>query len=168
MLQSGLRHYAKLSAVMRSLPILLLLSASLCAGQSKPADPPSSSDTLFVRCPPDFSTRSSLHFVGATSFAAQSDGWHAYSDVEIHDKCMYTTRLWAAPADGPLHLLYLIPPKRESFGNGMRVLGWAPGSRMVLAQTLEWQENSDAAPREGVIAIDAETGSSTSLIWNAY
>jgi hypothetical protein len=40
----------------------------------------------------------------------------------------------------------------------MKILGWAPGSRMILVQTERSALGTDAGPTEAVMAMDAKTG----------
>ena len=67
--------------------------------------------------------------------------------------CLHTSRLWVAKGNSPYRLVYLIPPKRDSVENGMKVLGWAPGSRMVLVQSEQWQYGSDAPDSQQILGF---------------
>lgn len=40
----------------------------------------------------------------------------------------------------------------------MEILGWAPNSSLLLVETEEWQEGSDAPDQQQVLAVDARTG----------
>jgi hypothetical protein len=109
-------------------------------------------DTYFVDCAPTSRGRRLV------STMSRSGDWRAYVEVRVDANCLHTTKLWAAKAHDAYRLIHLMTPNRSSIGNGMKILGWAPGSRMVLVQTIRWQEGSDAGPSEGVLAIDAKNG----------
>jgi hypothetical protein len=55
-------------------------------------------------------------------------------------------------------LVYFIPPERGAEGDGMQILGWMPGSSIVLVKTERWQWGSDAGDIQQVLAIEASTG----------
>ena len=116
----------------------------------------SSDDTLLVSCGENEEPKRVL------SPLAISEGntWTAYVEVNVQPNvgCLHTTRLWVAKGNRPYQLMYLIPPKRENAENGMKILGWAQTSRLVLVQTEQWQYGSDAPDLQQVLAIDAGTG----------
>jgi hypothetical protein len=116
----------------------------------------SSEDTLFVNCTENEKPKRVLSPVALS----EDEKWSAYVEVDVQGKhgCLHTSRLWVAKGNSPYRLLYLIPPKRDNVENGMKVLGWAPGSRMVLVQTEQWQYGSDAPDSQQILAIDTETG----------
>jgi hypothetical protein len=116
----------------------------------------SSQDTLFVDCHQNEKSRRVLSSVALS----EGETWRAYVEVNVQSDlgCLNTTQLWAARADHPYRLVYLIPPKRDLAGNGMEILGWARSSKMLLVKTELWQYGSDAPNRQQVLAVDAETG----------
>jgi hypothetical protein len=116
----------------------------------------SSEDTLFVNCTENEKPKRVLSPVAVS----EDEKWSAYVEVDVQGShgCLHTSRLWVAKGNSPYRLVYLIPPKRDSVENGMKVLGWAPGSRMVLVQTEQWQYGSDAPDSQQILAIDTETG----------
>jgi hypothetical protein len=113
-----------------------------------------SEKTLFLDCAPGEKPKRVLSAVSVSEEAH----WRAYVEVDLQPGCLHTSRLWVARQNGPFHLLYLMPPKREADGNGMQILGWARHSRMLLVKTEEWQYGSDAADVQQVLAIDGGTG----------
>jgi hypothetical protein len=116
----------------------------------------SSEDTLFVNCTENEKPQRVLSPVAVS----EDEKWSAYVEVDLQSNvgCLHTSRLWVAKGNSPYRLVYLIPPKRDSVENGMKVLGWAPGSRMVLVQAEQWQYGSDAPDSQQILAIDSETG----------
>ena len=51
-----------------------------------------------------------------------------------------------------------MPPERDNTMDGMKILGWAPGSRMILVQTLRTTNVTDAGPTESLMAMDVKIG----------
>ena len=145
---------AKLRGVIRRLTIVALLGIAVCAAQSKAADQPAPDKTLFVEC----SQPPKAQRVVSPISLAEAGGWRAYVEVDIHDGCLHTTRLWASRENQPWRLLFMIPPTREEDSNGMQILGWAHNSQMLLAKTQRWQSGTDGGAREQILAIDAGTG----------
>lgn len=116
---------------------------------------PSPQDTLFVDCPKDGKPKRVVSPVALS----EGEAWRAYVEVDVQsDPCVNTTQLWTGRAHHPYRLAYLIPPTRDSAGNGMQILGWARSSRMLLVKTEAWQWGSDAHGKQQVLAMDAETG----------
>jgi hypothetical protein len=113
---------------------------------------PKSPDTYFVPCDDQIKTN---HVTGPVSAYGK---WRAYVEVSVQSGCLYTTRLWVAKQGGAYRQVYLIPPERENTANGMKILGWAPGSRMMLVQTERSAIGTDAGLTEAVVAMDAKTG----------
>lgn len=113
-------------------------------------------DTLFVNCDAHEKGRRVLSPVAIS----QSSKWRAYVEVEIQPGggCLHTTKLWLAAGNGPYRLIYLMPPKREDAGNGIKIQGWGSDSNTLLVQTQEWQYGSDAPPVQQVLAINADSG----------
>jgi hypothetical protein len=60
--------------------------------------------------------------------------------------------------DGADRLAYFIAPEREAGGDGMQILGWMPGTSVVLVKVEQWQWGSDASDIQRVLAIDAAKG----------
>jgi hypothetical protein len=91
---------------------------------------------------------------------SEDEKWSAYVEVYVQGTlgCLHTSRLWVAKGNSPYRLVYLIPPKRDSAENGMKILGWAPHSRMVLVQAGQWQYGSDAPDSQQILAIDSQSG----------
>lgn len=116
----------------------------------------SSEDTLFVNCTENDKPERVLSPVAVS----EDEKWSAYVEVYVQGNfgCLHTSRLWVAKGNSPYRVVYLIPPKRDSVENGMKILGWAPGSRMVLVQAEQWQYGSDAPDSQQILAIDSETG----------
>jgi hypothetical protein len=116
----------------------------------------SPADTLFVNCDAHEKGRHVLSPVAIS----QSGGWRAYVEVEIQPggSCLHTTKLWVGTGSGRYRLVYLMPPKREDAGNGIKILGWGPESSVLLVQTQQWQYGSDAPPVQQVLAINADSG----------
>lgn len=118
------------------------------------------------KAPPGFPSQKTLYF-GCSDHDAKrvfspvalSEGaaWRAYVEVDEHE-CLYTTRLWVARQNSPYRLLYLMPPNRWDQGNGMEILGWSRNSTMLLVETMQWQDGSDAMPIYQVLGFDAKTG----------
>ncbi|MGA7412772.1 MAG: hypothetical protein WBW33_20000 [Bryobacteraceae bacterium] len=119
-----------------------------------PGNPPQT--TLFVTCTDG---QKAKHVLSPVSLS-EGGQWRSYVqvDVQADQGCMHTTRLWLARMGEPYRLVYLMPPKRTTAGNGMEILGWAKASCMILVKTEEWQDGSDAPDTQQVLAIDAETG----------
>ena len=116
----------------------------------------SSEDTLFVNCTENEKPQRVLSPLALS----EDEKWSAYVEVDVQGNhgCLHTSRLWVAKGNSPYRLVYLIPPKRDNVENGMKILGWAPGSRMVLVQAEQWQYGSDAPDSQQILAIDSETG----------
>ncbi len=126
---------------------LALLFAATAAAEVAP-------DTLFVDCRDEHVSRRVLSDV-----AISQDGrWRAYVQVDLRPGCLHTSRLWAGGVGRPYRLVYFIPPNRTAYANGMRILGWAPQSQVLLMETAEWQWGSDAPLIQRILAIDAEDG----------
>jgi hypothetical protein len=145
------------SAAIRTIPLVFLIPLLGLAQQAIAKQPPSpSSKTLFVVCD---GTDGPQHVLSPVS-VSEDGRWKAYVEVDVRSGtgCMHTTRLWISEAAGPNRIVYLMAPKRIAVGNGMEILGWAKGSRMLLVKTEEWQQGSDAADTQQVLAIDAGTG----------
>jgi hypothetical protein len=116
----------------------------------------SSQNTLFVNCREHGQPKQVL---GPVSLS--EDGkWRAYVSLDVVSDpgCLQTARLWVAQENRAYRLVYLMPPRREIVGNGMQILGWARRSRMVLIETDQWQDGSDAPDLQGVFGLDAATG----------
>lgn len=113
-----------------------------------------SQNTLFVACTDGQKPQKVLSPVSISEGGA----WRGYVEVDVQADhgCVSTTRLWVAKTGDPYRLVYLMPPKRTTAGNGMEILGWAKASRMILVKTEEWQYGSDAPDTQQVLAIDAE------------
>lgn len=137
----------------------VLIHCTLARAGQEPADAVvsrSSEDTLFVNCTENEKPKRVLSPLAVS----EDEKWSAYVEVDVQGNlgCLHTSRLWLAKGNSPHRLVYLIPPKRDSVENGMKILGWAPGSRMVLVQTEQWQYGSDAPDSQQILAIDSETG----------
>lgn len=148
------------SAAIRPIFLAMLLPV-LGFAQQVPANPSASApsqETLFVDCPEEEESKR----VSSPVSLSEGGKWRAYVEVDLEGcprcLCLHTTRLWVARANAPYRLVYFMPPKRTAVGNGMEILGWAKDSSMLLAKAEEWQEGSDAPPREQVLAIDAGGG----------
>src|SRR5215469_16815719 len=136
--------------------ILFVLCAAGADGQSPVWPPPDSAvgDTLFADCA---KTRAH-HVVSPLSFSENSL-WRAYVDVDQGSpECLLKSSLWIGRADGPYQLAYFIAPERSAGGDGMQILGWMPGSSIVLVKTERWQWGSDAGDIQQVLAIEGSTG----------
>jgi hypothetical protein len=132
---------------------IVIGQANCTAAQKRSTSPGAkSSDTYFVRCDDASKTN---HLTGPVSVYGK---WRAYVDVSVQAGYLYTTRLWVATQGSGYRLVYLIPPERETIANGMKILGWAPGSRMILVQTERSAIGADAGPTEAIMAMDAKTG----------
>src|SRR5262245_8864739 len=105
--------------------VLIVGPAGGLARQSKSASN-KNADTYSVSCHDDKTTN---HVTGSVSIYGK---WRAYISVIVQSDCLYTTRLWIASEVGKYRLAYLMPPERENTANGMKILGWAPNSRMIL------------------------------------
>lgn len=137
-------------------PILLVLCAAGVDGQSQAWPPVDSTvgDTLFVDCA---KTRAH-HVVSPLSFS-QNSQWRAYVEVDPGTpECLLKSSLWIGRPDGQYQLAYFLAPERAAGGNGMQILGWMPGSSIVLVKTERWQWGSDAEDTQQVLAIEAPTG----------
>ena len=137
-------------------PILLGLCAAEALGQPPAWPPPDSAigDTLFADC----ATTRAHHVVSPLSFS-ESGVWRAYVDVDqTTPQCLLKTSLWIARAGGAYQLAYFLAPARDAEGNGMQILGWMPGSSIVLVKTERWQWGSDAGDAQQILAIEAATG----------
>src|SRR5262249_22316263 len=112
--------------------------------------------TQFVEC--DDSGQPKRVF-GPISYS-QDGQWRAYVQVDVArgDEWLHTTRLWGSRRNETFRLVYLIPPERWNAENGIKILGWAEGSSMLLILTEKWQFASDAGDSQGVMAIDAQSG----------
>jgi hypothetical protein len=136
--------------------VAVCLPAAGVANQS-PARRPlarSSENTLFIKCQENPQPERVLSPVSVSE-----DGkWRAYVTIDVDSGCLQTARLWVAQENRPYRLVYLMPPRREMVGNGMQILGWARKSRMVLVETDQWQNGSDAPDLQGVFGLDAATG----------
>jgi hypothetical protein len=139
--------------------LLLLLSASVikpasttAAQKSGTSASPGIAETYFVPCDGENKTN---HVTGAVSVYGE---WQAYVEVSVQAGCLYTTRLWVATQRREYQLIYLMPPERDNTMNGMKILGWAPGSRMILVQTERTANGTDAGPTESLVAMDVKTG----------
>jgi hypothetical protein len=139
--------------------LFVLLSGSFVRQESTTAAQKSgtststrSAETYFVPC--DDENKISR----ATGPVSVYEKWRAYVEVTVQAGCLYTTRLWVATESGEYQLMYLMPPERENTVNGMKILGWAPGSRMILVQTERSANGTDAGPTESLLAMDVKTG----------
>lgn len=140
------------------IPLVLLLNApgftqQVSANRSASATP---RKTLVVNCQEKGPPKHVLSLVSLS----EDEEWRAYVEVDVQTgpACLHTTRLWVARAKAPYRLVYMIPPKRTAVENGMEILGWAKNSSMLLVETEEWQQGSDAADTQRVLAIDAGSG----------
>lgn len=134
--------------------LLLLLAMTIpAAAQSAPAPVPGQ-NTLFVECP----QRVNRKIVSSPIAISATGQWRAYAQVEVHDGCLHTTRLWVSRNNQPWCLIYMISPTREEDGNGMQILGWAASAQLLLVKTQHWQNGSDGGARESVLAINPATG----------
>jgi hypothetical protein len=139
--------------------LLLLLSASfirpantIAAQKSGTSASSGIAETYLVPCDSENKTN---HVTGAVSVYGE---WRAYVEVSVQAGCLYTTRLWVATQKGEYRLMYLMPPERDNTMNGMKILGWAPGSRMILVQTARTANGTDTGPKENLVAMDVKTG----------
>jgi hypothetical protein len=140
---------------LRLIPVFLsglVVGQGLGAQKSVASGGTKSADTYFVACADGNKTK---HVAGQVSVHGE---WRAYVEVSVQAGCLYTTRLWVATRGGGYRLMYLIPPDRWNTANGMKILGWAPGSRMVLLQTERSAVATDAGPDEAIVGMDAKTG----------
>jgi hypothetical protein len=138
------------------IPTLFVLCAAGAGGQSPVWPPPDSAvgDTLFADC-----AKMRAHHVVSLLSVSQDSLWRAYVDVDQGSpECLLKSSLWIGRADGPYQLAYFITPAREAGGNGIQILGWMPGSPVVLVKTERWQWGSDARDTQQVLAIEASTG----------
>ncbi len=146
------------STAIHAIPLILLLPVPGLNQQAavRPSASARSEKTFFVSCRQQGKSK---HVLSPVSLS-ENGKWRAYVEVDVASdpECLHTTRLWASRANAPYRLIYFMPPKREALGNGMEILGWAKGSRMLLVMTEEWQEGSDAGDWQRVLAIDAGTG----------
>jgi hypothetical protein len=114
-----------------------VLCAAGANGQS-PAWPPLDSvvgDTLFADC-----TKTRAHHVVSPLSFSENSLWHAYVDVDQGSpECLLKSSLWIAGTDGPDQLVYFIASERNAGGDGMQILGWMPGSSIVLVKSERWQ-----------------------------
>lgn len=138
---------------------VLTVYGTLARARQEPANAVvsrSSPDTLFVNCTENEKPKRVLSPVAVS----EDEKWSAYVEVYVQGNlgCLHTSRLWIAKGKSPYRLLYLIPPRRDSAGNGMNILGWAPDSRMVLVQAEQWQHGSDAPDSQQILGIDSATG----------
>lgn len=141
----------------RLLCATLFLVSAFLAAQTAPAKDSREApfaNTLLVDCN---SGKNPIRVLSPVSLSEQGN-WHAYVEVDVDSECLHTTRLWAAKANTPYRLLYLMPPMRDAVENGMQILGWARNSRLLLVRTEAWQQASDAGGREQVLAVDAGNG----------
>jgi hypothetical protein len=135
------------------LPGLVVGQSSRAAAQERGTSSSTTSlDTYFVPCADEKKTS---HVTGPVSVYGK---WRAYVEVTVQAGCLYMTRLWVATQGSEYRLVYLMPPERENTANGMKILGWAPGSRMILVQTERWANGTDAGPTESLVAMDAKSG----------
>jgi hypothetical protein len=139
--------------------LFVLLSGSFVRQESSTAAQKSgtstrtrSAETYFVPC----AAENKINRV--TGSVSVYEKWRAYVEVTVQAGCLYTTRLWVATGSGEYQLMYLMPPERENTVNGMKILGWAPGSRMILVQTERSANGTDAGPTESLLAMDVKTG----------
>ena len=135
--------------------VLVFLIGPVRQAPAKASTAGTADSTLFAECPEG---NKSKRLVSPLSLS-EDQKWRTYVDVNIRGDvgCLYTTRLWAD--SGNEHkLIYFMPPQREAVGNGIKILGWASKSSMVLVRTEEWQVGSDAADTQGIVAIDVRTG----------
>jgi hypothetical protein len=126
--------------------------SSTAAQKSGSSTPTKSAETYFVPCHDENKTSR------ATGPVSAHGKWRAYVEVTVQAGCLYTTQLWVATEGGEYRLIYLMPPERENTANGMKILGWAPGSRMILVQTERSASGTDAGPTESLVAMDVKTG----------
>jgi hypothetical protein len=137
-------------------PILLAFCA---AGAAAPpgAWPPRDAavgDTLFADC----KKTPAHHVVSPLSFS-ENGRWRAYVNVDQQSpECLLRSSLWVARGAGAYQLAYFIAPEREAGGDGMQILGWMPGTSVVLVKVEQWQWGSDASDIQRVLAIDAAKG----------
>jgi hypothetical protein len=139
-----------------SFPILLALCAAAAAGQPRAWPPPDAAtgDTLFADC-----RKAQAHHVVSPLSFSENGLWRAYVDVDQGSpECFLRTSLWIARGDGAYQLAYFIAPEREAGGDGMQILGWMPGSSIVLVRVEQWQWGSDASDIQRLLAIDASKG----------
>jgi len=137
--------------------LLVLLWPVSGLSQQAPAKASASAtspETLFVNCQEMEETK---HVFGPV-FSSHDRTMRAYVEVEVQRGCIYTSRLWVAGRDATYRPVFLMAPRPSALGNGMEILGWARTSSMLLLETEEWQEGSDAPDTQGVLAIDARTG----------
>jgi hypothetical protein len=137
-------------------PILFTLCASGAAGQPGAWPPPDAAvgDTLFADC----KKAQAHHIVSPLSFS-ENGSWRAYVDVDQGSpECLLRSSLWIARGDGAYQLAYFIAPEREAGGDGIQILGWMPGSSIVLVRVEQWQWGSDAGDIQRLLAIDASKG----------
>lgn len=138
------------------LPTMLVLCSGELIAQSPLWPPPDSvtGDTLFTDC-----AKTRAHHVVSSLSYSENGLWRAYVDVDqTGPDCLLKTSLWIARADQPYQLAYFMAPYRENGGNGMQIVGWMPGSSVVLVRTERWQWGSDADDVQQVLAIEAPTG----------
>ncbi len=137
-------------------PILFVLCAAGSAAQPPAWPPPDAAvgDTLFADC----AKVRAHHVMSPLSFS--EDGlWRAYVDVDQgNPECLLKSSLWIARGDGAYQLAYFIAPERSTGGDGMQILGWMPGSSVVLVKVEQWQSGSDASDIQRLLAIDASKG----------
>jgi hypothetical protein len=137
-------------------PALFVLCSAGASGQSAPWPPSDSAvgDTLFADC----KRTPAKHVVSPVSFS-EDRLWRAYVDVDQRNpECLLKTSLWVARGDEPYQLLYFMAPARDAGGNGIQILGWMPGTHLLLVQTERWQWGSDASDIQQVLAIVTSSG----------
>jgi hypothetical protein len=135
---------------------LFIMWPAGAAAQPSQWPPPDSAvgDTLF----PDCAKTRARHVTSPLSFS-ENRLWRAYVDVDQKSpECLLRSSLWTAGADGRYELAFFMAPERENGGNGMQILGWMPGSSILLVKTERWQWGSDAEDIQQVLAIEASTG----------
>lgn len=136
--------------------ILFALGAAVAAAQPHAWPPPDAAvgDTLFADC----AKVRAHHVVSPLSFS-ENGLWRAYVDVDQgNPECLLKSSLWIAQGDGAYQLAYFIAPERGAGGDGMQILGWMPGSSVVLVKVEQWQWGSDASDIQRLLAIDASKG----------
>lgn len=138
---------------------LVLLSSALGFSRQAPvasAGRFSSPETVFVSCNPGEKPKTVFSPVSLS----EDEGWRAYVEVDVQGEpeCLYTSRLWVGRADAKYRMLYLMPPERTAVANGIKILGWAEHSSLLLVRTEQWQVGSDAQSVQRVLAIEASSG----------
>jgi len=94
-------------------------------------------------------------------------GGRAYASVTAEGEnlsCRNTSVLYVAKPDSAFEPVFRAVPKGTQDGNGIRIIGWSPSGKKLLAEATDWAYGSDAGLNRTVLIYEVGKGLRTVAI----